>query len=428
MAMSFFEVERGFATNGAAIIAGNGAPSGSGDSAIVAIGSQYLDTATGALYIKVVAGAGAGNWQRLARAAEIQTTSWREPAKVADHTSLTIPTGTAGQPITIDGVSISNGARVLFTATTNAAHRNVWIYTQSAGSFVEDDNGESAGDQIFVIDGTSAGITYGYNATSEQWVQANKSDMDEAGFMRQFMGKSAAGNVLPTYSSHDFLVDGDSLQTAAGKLDQAAGDNAAAISAEITARANADSAMQSEIDATQAGSGLSASGSYSANGSANYIAGATSLKNADNLLDAQLKLVSDDVEALQLSDAAQQAILSRARTEAQALAITTATAIDQVLVDGISLAKWIVHVAGSAAGDAHNKVAAEIMAIHNGSADGSIEATDSDYNVFAKLKLGNIPGLSFSVSLTGSGAAQALVLSVSSTMAVDVKTTREVLA
>jgi hypothetical protein len=47
--------------------------------------------------------------------------------------------------------------------------------------------------------------------------------------------------------------------------------------------------LQTELDATQVGAGLETDGSYVANGSANYISTATSLKDADTKLDAALK-------------------------------------------------------------------------------------------------------------------------------------------
>jgi len=65
------------------------------------------------------------------------------------------------------------------------------------------------------------------------------------------------------------------------------------IDAEELARIAADSSIQAELDTTQAGSGLNADGTYTANGSSNYITGATSLKDADNLLDAALKAEAD---------------------------------------------------------------------------------------------------------------------------------------
>lgn len=70
------------------------------------------------------------------------------------------------------------------------------------------------------------------------------------------------------------------------------------IDAEELARINADSAIQSELDTTQSGAGLETDGSYLANGSTNYLSSATSLKNADELLDTQVKVNTDDIAAL----------------------------------------------------------------------------------------------------------------------------------
>jgi len=48
-------------------------------------------------------------------------------------------------------------------------------------------------------------------------------------------------------------------------------------------------ALQSELDATQVGAGLSGAGSYTAPGVSNYLSGASTLKAADSLLDTQIK-------------------------------------------------------------------------------------------------------------------------------------------
>jgi hypothetical protein len=55
------------------------------------------------------------------------------------------------------------------------------------------------------------------------------------------------------------------------------------------------SGLQTELDATQAGAGLGADGSYTANGSANYISSVTTLQAADNALDAQIKTNADAI-------------------------------------------------------------------------------------------------------------------------------------
>lgn len=57
------------------------------------------------------------------------------------------------------------------------------------------------------------------------------------------------------------------------------------------------SSLQSELDATQTGAGLGTGGAYSANGSANYISTASSLKDADDKLDAQIKTNADAISS-----------------------------------------------------------------------------------------------------------------------------------
>jgi hypothetical protein len=423
MALSFFEVERGFLHNDAGMIAGVGAPSGAGDSAEVGIGSIYQDTSSGELYIKQSAGAGAANWTRLAGADEVSSSiSWREPAKVIDSSATSLPTGTAGSSVTVDGQSIGDGERVLFAALTAATGPNVYIYDLASGTFSEDANNETAGDTVYVEAGTGAGKVYNYNGTD--WVLTNQTNLDELGFLRAFVGKSGTGSELPDYSSENYITDGDSIETAVGKLDAQISTNASAISQEVTDRTNGDSALQSELDATQSGGGLNADGTYSASGSANYISTATSLKNADNLLDAQLKSTQDDLDALETSSAASGAKLDRARTETSDTAVTTATTVDSVSVDETALCKWIVHVQGNQAGDAAKKQVVEVLATHDGHS--SADATQTDYTVYSKLRIGNVQGLQFSVDVSGSGAAQVMRLRVQSTTSCDVRAIREV--
>lgn len=69
------------------------------------------------------------------------------------------------------------------------------------------------------------------------------------------------------------------------------------LATEITNRTNADTAIQAELDATQTGAGLNTDGSYTAPAGTNYLGSATSLKNADVVLDTAVKAVSDAVTA-----------------------------------------------------------------------------------------------------------------------------------
>lgn len=73
-----------------------------------------------------------------------------------------------------------------------------------------------------------------------------------------------------------------SLKDADNKLD-------AALKSEETIRIESDELLQNELDNTQKGGGLSNDGSYIKNETSNYIGNATSLNNADVLLDNALK-------------------------------------------------------------------------------------------------------------------------------------------
>lgn len=91
------------------------------------------------------------------------------------------------------------------------------------------------------------------------------------------------------------------------------------------------SALQSELDATQAGAGLGIDGSYSPNVSASFIGAATSLAEADNLLDDQLTVVSDvlDQEIIdrQAADQALQTQIDNVLSNVDAGALDSLTEI-----------------------------------------------------------------------------------------------------
>lgn len=95
--------------------------------------------------------------------------------------------------------------------------------------------------------------------------------------------------------------------------------NDAASKAYVDSKSGSDSAaVQAELDATQAGAGLGTDGGYTANGAANYIAAAVSLKDADNKLDAALKAVDTAYKAADttLTNNLAQEVLDRAAGDA----------------------------------------------------------------------------------------------------------------
>ncbi|HEX2970440.1 MAG TPA: hypothetical protein VHO46_15190, partial [Bacteroidales bacterium] len=97
----------------------------------------------------------------------------------------------------------------------------------------------------------------------------------------------------------NYISGATSLKNADDLLDTQLKTTSDDLTSEVTDRTNADAALQTELDATQTGSGLDADGTYTANGSANYISAATSLKNADDLLDAAIDASATDITDLQ---------------------------------------------------------------------------------------------------------------------------------
>jgi hypothetical protein len=106
----------------------------------------------------------------------------------------------------------------------------------------------------------------------------------------------AADGTYSAISGANYASSSSSLKAAVAQLDTQLKATQDEVDAEETARANAIStvnstisSLQSEVDATQSGAGLSTTGSYTAPSSSNYLSAASSLKDADDKLDAQIK-------------------------------------------------------------------------------------------------------------------------------------------
>jgi hypothetical protein len=141
-----------------------------------------------------------------------------------------------------------------------------------------------------------------------------------------------------------YIKTATSLKDADTKLDAQVKANADAIVAEAAARSSAsatetatrvaaEAAIQSELDTTQTGAGLGTDGAYVKNESANYISAASSLKDADNKLDAQAKAnataITNEVAARTLAvsnEAAAREAADTAEATARTSAIATETA------------------------------------------------------------------------------------------------------
>ena len=297
------------------------------------------------------------------------------------------------------------------------------------------------------------------------------------------VGLATDGNIIPitgtnylngvtTVFGGAFALDTQIKTVADGLATEVADRQAAdlaintAITNEIQNRTAADTAMQNELNATQAGAGLESDGSYAAPAGSTYLGSATSLKDADSKLDVAIKTLSDTIDSIQGGDLTQlvsdlaaekaareaadlaekaareaadtalqsnisnesiarinsdnaiNAMLEKARVEAYQTGVTNGV-IDSVAADTTLAAKWIVYVKGSNADE--GKVSAfEIFALSD--ANGNT-ATTVDYTVYAKLRIGGlIDGLDASVVIENGN----IVLKVAATNPVNVRSIREI--
>jgi hypothetical protein len=219
MALDMFRIEKGLEIDELVqYLQGAGSP-GAGDSGNAPVGSVYTDNLTGQLWTKITVGTGIAHWSQLASQTWVSNNvagavSWREPVQVISSATTTLPSGPAST--IIDGVTLANGARVLFSGLTPATP-NVYVYNLATETFTEDTNTLSQGDTVYVDLGTSAGTRWTWNGTA--WVRFDTASVDELAFIRAFDGKPAAGSVMPVYSSTTIVTQGSNLVAAISALD-----------------------------------------------------------------------------------------------------------------------------------------------------------------------------------------------------------------
>jgi hypothetical protein len=146
-------------------------------------------------------------------------------------------------------------------------------------------DGAVQGDFWYIsVAGTLDGIAY--SVGDHLVVNANITDFDVDG--------SGKIDIIDNTESTDILRDADIVN------DLVTGGTDKVLSAQqgVVLKGFIDG-LQTELDDTQAGAGLNADGSYTPDGTADYISTATSLKNADSLLDDQIKVNADAIAALQ---------------------------------------------------------------------------------------------------------------------------------
>lgn len=364
--LNYFDVERGLSIDETIrFITGSGVPGVSGDSTTVPKGSWYADNSSSPAghYYKEENGAGTDKWKKVATAEDILADfHWRPPAAAHDSVSVTIPTGVVF-PTTVDGVTVSDGDRVLFSAITGGGGPNVYIADAGTSTYIEDENEETAGDRLTVLDGTAPNVgVWTYNILGV-WVLAEKpTDEKELGYIRQYVGKSTVGDTSgtePAYSSNNHVTNLDSLVVAIGKLDDQIG-------AELVAGA--------------------------------YVGAGQDTNDAIMTLDGRV---------------------GEAHYTNQLASVTGSQTLDQAPGEVGGHIFWLVR-----AQDGANVRSWIVSAIHDGNSGAG--ATDSDREVHSRLKIGTLAADIVGVSLSGTFPTQKIVLTGTSTGTVNWEITRTI--
>jgi hypothetical protein len=395
MSQDYFDIEKGLQIDTSSVyLTGSGAPGLSVDTDAVGVGSHYTDTATGAIHAKVTAGSGLDKWKKIATEEFVNSSSggvdWKDSVRVA--TVVALPaytqagagvgatlTADAVGILTVDGIATALGDRIGVKDEAGApGHADHGLYEVTvegtAGVAFELTRTEDADEDAEVTPNLAFGVEEGTINEDTYWALttngaivvdttllafaqiASAATEAELGFIRAFIGKTAAGAELPTYSSNNYVIDNNDLETSIG------------------------------------------------------------------VLDAQLGTTQGDLDTLEIE-------VLQARLESSLTNVTTVQVLDSMLVDAVSAAKWTVMVEGNLLADAAKKRVVEILGTHDGHINGAgADATDTDYTVYAKLKMGNIVGLTFTVDISGAGVAQVMRLTITSTTAVNVRAIREVIA
>jgi len=310
MSQSTFRAELGFGVvdadgvDLAQFISETGAPGSTTLTDNAPIGSTYSDATSGLMYRKNAAGAGASKWIKILdeNSGASSGLTWLEPAElyVPDVFANLAAAEAYVNAITQQTYTIADQDRLLFDGITGQ-NKNIFVVSGTPGSgatLVESDHAPAlGGDQVFIEHGDSAGVQFAYNEVPDTWTKNNQSNLDELGFIRTFIGKGAAGNELPAYTSVVTIANGDPIETAVGKLDAALALTNTAVGTNTTNIGN----LQTEVDAIELswGSSINANGTYAGFSGTNFIDGNASLSEDLTDLDTAIQTATASIGTLQ---------------------------------------------------------------------------------------------------------------------------------
>lgn len=200
--------------------------------------------------------------------------------------------------VTASGLATDNGYNTAFNGAGDVKVAlealDSAIFAMLSGSSVNLDNLKELVDAYEAMDSDVFGMVSGIHASSGMYsvpvLAADGVSNEVISLSYEFQSDGVTPEaVAPNYLANASFGGSVTLKKADMLLDAAIKANADGLAQEIIDRTNADSAIQSELDLTQASAGVNPDGSWTASAGMDYIGGATSLKNATEVLDGALK-------------------------------------------------------------------------------------------------------------------------------------------
>ena len=218
---------------------------------------------------------------------------------------------------------------------------------------------DPTGGENYTIAGTSQILSVPYALLSKNVINDLVDDADN--------DPSNEYNTGFTFNGTDLeITDGGSVQT----VDLSVLDN---------------TNLQAELDTTQTGAGLATDGTYSANTTANYIAGATALNDADDKLDTQAKVNADAISANNTQISANTTAISTNTSNIATNVTDIAGNTTAISTNATDIATNVTDIATNATDIATNvtDIAANVTAISTNTDNIATNGTDIATNVTA---------------------------------------------
>ena len=236
-----------------------------------------------------------------------------------------------------------------------------------------------------------------------------------SGEVLKYDGSAWVNAALTTSDVSGVATDAD-LTTLEGRVTTNEGD-ISALDGRVTSNEGDITAVQLEVGTIESGAGLNSNGTYTPDPTANYISTASSLKNADSLLDDQIKINADAISAAQTEI---NAIETGAGLSSSGVYIPDPTAdyisaasslknADSLLDDKLKETRDLVDNLGASSVSSVNSISPVVGDVTVGGGDIDSAHTATNYTATSADLDGHLAGVDTALGLKANSASLATV-------------------